>query len=111
LFCGLLIGSPLGINGKFISSEDNEIADEISRMKKQACDLSSQTRPSFDFTSLTQKYKQLNVCRSFHPSPELISVLWDVVLNESLPSPTEIMTLRQRGLGKLTTSVGVGAKG
>ena len=29
-FCGLLIGSPLGTNLKWISSHDNTIADEIS---------------------------------------------------------------------------------
>jgi len=33
-FCGLLIGSPMGINSKWISTSQNTIADEMSRLKK-----------------------------------------------------------------------------
>ena len=34
-FCGLLIGSPLGINSKWISTDKNEVADKISRIEKE----------------------------------------------------------------------------
>ena len=33
-FCGLLIGSEVGINAKWISTVANKIADDISRLKK-----------------------------------------------------------------------------
>jgi hypothetical protein len=33
-FCGLLIGSNIGVNAKWISTVKNEIADKISRLKK-----------------------------------------------------------------------------
>ncbi len=33
-FCGLMIGSHLGINAKWISTTTNKIADKISRLKK-----------------------------------------------------------------------------
>jgi hypothetical protein len=32
-FCGLLIGSNVGINAKWISTLHNKIADEVSRLK------------------------------------------------------------------------------
>jgi hypothetical protein len=35
-FCSLMIGSPLGINSKWISTKDNKIADDISCIKKQS---------------------------------------------------------------------------
>ena len=116
LFCGLLIGSPVGINAKYINTKDNKIADEISRMKQQALvEGSSQNSPqsnnihhSFDFISLQQNYPELKDCRFFVPKPELISAIWEVLLNESWPNPLEMMKLRQTGLGRLTTSLGVG---
>jgi hypothetical protein len=33
-FCLLMIHSPLGINSKWISTDDNKIADNISRIKR-----------------------------------------------------------------------------
>jgi hypothetical protein len=33
-FCGLLIGSDVGINAKWITTEENKFADVISRIKK-----------------------------------------------------------------------------
>ncbi len=33
-FCSLMINSPLGINSKWISTDDNKIADDISRIKR-----------------------------------------------------------------------------
>ena len=35
-FCGLLIGSNVGINATWISNKANELADKISRLKKEA---------------------------------------------------------------------------
>ena len=100
-FCGLLIGSPLGINSKWISTKQNTIADEISRLKRNSCPDTSNNLPTFAYTSLKQKFKELKVCRSFQPSQELLSMIWDILLTEKLPCPRAIMQLRQNGLGKL----------
>ena len=43
-FCGLLIGSNIGINAKWISTLANKIADKISRIKK-----STNNPPSFQY--------------------------------------------------------------
>ncbi len=51
-FCGLLIGSDVGINAKWISTTANKIADKISRIKKSAHNLSllNTTSPNFNRT-------------------------------------------------------------
>ena len=104
-FCYLLMDSPLGINSKWIDTHDNFIADEISRLKKSQASSSQQF--SFDYSSLQQKYPQLKSCRFFRPSPGLLSMIWNVLLNGKLPSLDQVKTLKQSGLGKLTTSNGV----
>ncbi len=48
-FCSLLIGSPLGINSNWISTNNNKIADDISRIKMQSV---LDSHPSFDYFSL-----------------------------------------------------------
>ena len=70
-FCGLLIGSDVGINAKWISTSANKIADEISRIKK-----STQN----DFSKLQQDHVELKHCRFFQPSQELLSLIWDILL-------------------------------
>ena len=35
-FCSLMINSPLGINSKWINTDDNKIADDIPRIKKKS---------------------------------------------------------------------------
>jgi hypothetical protein len=76
-FCGLLIGSDVGINAKWISTSANKIADEISRIKK-----STQNPSSFhyDFSKLQQDHVELKHCRFFQPSQELLSLIWDILL-------------------------------
>ena len=51
-FCGLLIGSPLGINSKWISTDENEVPDKISRIKKE--ELKSSPHFSYDYKNLQQ---------------------------------------------------------
>jgi len=108
-FCGLLVGSPLGINSQWISTHENELADTISRIKKEKVKTSSHHPSldySFDYSLLKQNHSELKACRFFQPAPELISMIWDVVLTEKFPCLKEIASLRQRGLGKLITSSG-----
>ncbi len=99
-FCSLLINLPLGINSRWISTIDNKIADNISGLKKQSDNNSS---PAFDYTILKQAYPELRHCSFFQIHPELISLIWDIVLTEKRPNHEEVQTLKQRPLGKLTT--------
>ena len=75
LFCRLLIRSPLGINSKWISTHENTIADAISRMKKESCSDNAKHFPSFNYSSLKQKFKELQVCHSFVPESKLLSTI------------------------------------
>jgi hypothetical protein len=99
-FCSLLINLPLGINSQRISMIDNKIADIISHLKKQSDNTSS---PAFDYTILKQTYPELRHCSFFQIRPELILLMWDIVLTKKQPNHEEVQTLKQRLLGKLTT--------
>ncbi len=105
-FCLLLINSPLGINSKWISMLHNAIANNISHAKTAASEYTP-SHPSFDYFSLQQKYLELNHCSFFWPTPELISLIWEIVLTERWPCHDEIKRLKLRALGNLTTSSGV----
>jgi hypothetical protein len=99
-FCSFLINSPLGINLQWISRIDNKIADNISCLKKQSDNNSS---PAFDYTILKQTYLELRHCSFFQIQPELILLIWDIMLTEKWLNHKEVQTLKQRPLGKLTT--------
>lgn len=110
-FCALLIDSPLGINAKWLSTLENEIADEISRLKKltiQAADCSSdctaESETNIDWNHLFQSFPQLKTCRTFVPSNELVSCLWHCLSTGSCPDLDRIERLKRAGLGKLATS-------
>jgi len=93
LFCSLMINSPLGINSKWISTDDNKIADDISRIKRESATEGSP--PFFDYSTLTQMYPELFHCSSFMIQPKLISLIWEIVLTERWPCQDEIRKLRQ----------------
>jgi hypothetical protein len=101
-FCSLMIGSPFGINSKWISTKDNKIADDISRIKKQSA---LDSPPSFDYSTLTQRYPELTHCRSFQIQPKLISLILEI-LTKKWPCHDKIRELRLKLLGRLTTSSG-----
>jgi hypothetical protein len=98
-FCGLLIGLDVGVNAKWISTSDNKIADEISRIKKSNTHLSFH----YDFSKLQQDHAELKNCRFFQLSPELLSMIWVILLTQKLPDLNKILLLKQSGLGKLNT--------
>jgi hypothetical protein len=102
-FCSLLIGSPLGINSKWISTNDNKIADDILHVKMQSV---LNSHPSFDYSTLKQRYPELTHCRSLQIQPELILLIWEIVLTERWPCDNKIRRLRLKPLGRLTTSGG-----
>ncbi len=105
-FCLLLINSPLGINSQWISTLHNAIADDISCAKTAASEY-THSHPSFNYLSLQQKYPELSHCLFFWPVPELISLIWEIMLTKRGPCHDKIRRLKLRPLGNLTTSSGV----
>ena len=105
-FCSFLINSPLGINSQWISTVDNKIADDISRLKKQHSTDTISVPPRFDYTTLKQTYPELTHCSFFQIEPSLISMIWEIVSTESWPSHDKVQKSKQKPLGKLTTSNG-----
>jgi hypothetical protein len=79
---------------------DNKIVDKISCLKKQS---DNNSFPAFDYTILKQTYLELRHCSLFQIQPELILMIWDIMLTEKWPNHEEVQTLKQRPLGKLTT--------
>ncbi len=96
----MLISSPLGINSQWISTIDNKIPDNISCLKKQS-DINSS--PAFNYTILKQTYPQPRHCLFFQIQPELILLIWDIVLTKKWPNHEEVQILKQRPLSKLIT--------
>ena len=72
ILCSLRMDSMLGLNAKFVSTNDNFIADDISRLKPIDFDVS--------YNSIIQKYPQMRSCQIFHPSQELCSSLFTGLL-------------------------------
>jgi hypothetical protein len=102
-FCGLLIGSNVGVNAKWISTVENIIADKISRLKKLTS-TDSTSHPShntYDYAKLQQEHKELKACNSFQPSHKLVSLLSEILLTGNCPDLKQILKLRQQDLGKL----------
>jgi hypothetical protein len=99
-FCGLLIGSRVGINAKWISTLHNKIADDVSRLK--ATNLSTNTS-HYDFTKLKQDHKELKTCCFFYPSPKLFSMILKILLTRSCPALSEVLQMKPPDLGKLST--------
>ena len=103
LFYALLIDSPLGINSKWIETNENIIADDISRIRKESANEDSPHLQSYNYSLLKQKYPALTHCRFFQPSPELLSMIWNICLDRNCPSLEVIAELKQRGLGVLSS--------
>jgi hypothetical protein len=103
-FCGVLMDSKLGINAKWLSTIANVVADDISRLKQEQI-VKNQTsnHPSINYETLLQSHPQLQGCRRWTPSNELLSLIWQCVQTKCCPSLEEIRTLRRTGLGKLSS--------
>ena len=102
-FCLLLINSPLGINSKWISMHENTVADEISHMKAllDAC-----SQFTYNYSTLQQTFPELKHCSFFHLKPEVISLVWEIVLTEKWQTHKEVKRLKLSLLGRITTSSG-----
>jgi hypothetical protein len=106
VFCGLLIGTSVGINSTWISTKNNTIADEISRLKKSSSTNDPSSTPTYDYSKLQQNHEELKACTFFQPSQELLSLIWEILLTRKCPDLNRILQLRPSDLGKLSTSTG-----
>ena len=104
--CPLLINSTLGINSQWSCTVANEIADDISCLKKFLQQTLKFSHLLFDYISLKQRYPELRKCSFFQIQPELILLILEVVLTKKCPCQDEIKRLQQKPLGKLITSCG-----
>ena len=97
LHCSLMINNPVGTLLGHVTSEDNIIADRLSR---------ATTNPalSTEFHSLLQDFPQLHLCRRFQPSHELLSLIMDALLLENLADPLEASRRVLSNLGRITLS-------
>jgi hypothetical protein len=100
-FCGLLIGSNVGVNVKWISTIKNVIADKILRLKTINLELSS--LPTYNYANLQQEHEELKACSFFQPSPKLVLLLWEIMLTRKCPDLSPILSLKPQDLGRLCT--------
>ena len=105
LFCGLLIGSNVGINLLWISTKDNVIANEISKLKSVSTNNPTSTH-TYGYSKLQQNYEELKASTFFHPSQELLSLIREILLTQKCPDLSRILQLKPPDLGRLSTSTG-----
>lgn len=98
------MNSRLGINSRWLSTLENVVADDISRLKSEHMETNPDSQFALlDYQKLLQDHSQLKGCRRFVPSEGLILLIEQCMLKGSCPSQSEIVRLRQAGLGKLIT--------
>eukprot|EP00984_Skeletonema_dohrnii_P032689 scaffold27225_cov80-Skeletonema_dohrnii-CCMP3373.AAC.3 len=96
LLCALMLNNPLGLSTARVSTHNNTIADEISRLKKEQDSLKF-------FCSLVESYPQLRGCSRFHPSQELLSAITEALLTGKLVDPLEVNKIVLRNPGSITS--------
>ena len=95
LFAGMLMSSDIGIQAEWLSTHENVIADEISRIKK--------LRGTFDYSQLLLAFPQLQKCRRFHPSATLLSMISSALEGKDLPDPMILGRLEPQMLGSFSS--------
>ena len=90
-FIGLLMGTNLGIQAEWLSTKLNVIADDMSRLEG--------ADGNYDYSQLIVDHPSLKTCRQFQPSPILLAMTSDVLLNNASPDPLTIRRLKPQDLG------------
>ena len=92
----LMINNPVGINVAHVTSKDNEIADGISRIKREADTV-------FGMDSLFKDHPKLKSCPRFHPSAELVSLILDTLSKDQFVDPLQVSRRVLACPGKITS--------
>ena len=93
LFCGLLMGTNLGIQSDWISTKHNVTADDISRL--------TSANGEYDYSQLIVDHPHLASCRQFQPSDTLLTMIWDALRNNGSPDPLIVRKLSPETLGSI----------
>ena len=88
---GLLMSTNLGIQAEWLSTKLNVIADDISRLED--------ADGNYDYSQLIVDHPSLKTCRQFQPSPILLGMISDVLLNNASPDRLMIRRLKPHDLG------------
>ena len=89
-FIGLLVGTNLGIQAKWLSTKLNVIADHISHLED--------ADGNYDYSQLIVDHPSLKTCHQFQPSPILLGMILDVLLNNASPDLLTIKKLKPQDL-------------
>jgi len=95
ILCHLMMFSELGLDTSYIEGVKNTIADTISRYRK-----SHNLDSTHSFVPLLSQIPELQNCRRFQPSPELLSLIYD-----SLRSGCNKLPVTRVPLGQMTHDI------
>ena len=96
LQCALMLRNKLGLTLGHVTTKENVIADEISRIKRELDSLKS-------FCSLISQYPQLSGCRRYIPSAGVLSAISEALLTQNTPDPLRLSQQLLDDLGNFTT--------
>ena len=94
-FCGMLMGSKLGIHTEWLPTHLNVVADDISRLKHSV--------DRVDYSQLFETHPALRSCRQFQPSPFLLTTLWEILSSSVSPDPLIVARFEPETLGSFTS--------
>ena len=92
-----MINNPVGTNVDHVTSEDNEIADRISRIASEAVLLT-------EMDKICKDYPSLQSCARFHPSAELTSLIMEALSTKNFTNPLTVSRRVLADPGRITTS-------
>jgi len=78
-----VLDNPVGNDIAHVTSEDNDLADRISRFKSNSHSLRG-------IAPLIQDFPRLRGCERYHPSSQLISSIMDAILRKKLLDPLTV---------------------
>ncbi len=89
-----MINNPVGLLTDHVSSEENVVADKISRIAKES-DLST------EFPKIVQAHPVLTGCRRFVPSSAVVSWIMAALLRQDCRDPLDLNKLVLTDPGKI----------
>ena len=92
----LMINNPVGINVSHVTSEENEVADKISRIESESVLLT-------EMQAIYTAHPLLKSCRRFHPSAELTSLILETLSARKFIDPLTRSREILSAPGKITT--------
>ena len=96
ILCALMIDNPVGNDVQHVTTEDNDVADAISRIKSESDTLRG-------IATLMQDCPELAGSRRFQPSSTLISLIMDAISQKKLIDPMIVASSILTTPGQFTT--------